>query len=57
MFNLNKISLAKVTPYQQEDISKKSQVATMFDNIAGKYDFLNRFLSLGIEAEILLWEY
>lgn len=43
--------MAKVTPYQQEDISKKSQVAAMFDNIAGKYDFLNRFPSLGIEAE------
>ena len=41
--------MAKVTPYQQEDISKKSQVAAMFDNIAGKYDFLNRFLSLGID--------
>ncbi len=28
---------------------KKEQVADMFDNIAGKYDFLNHFLSMGID--------
>lgn len=38
----------KVTPYQSE-ASKKEQVAKMFDNIAGKYDFLNHFLSAGID--------
>lgn len=38
----------KVTPYQSE-ASKKEQVAEMFDNIAGKYDFLNHFLSAGID--------
>lgn len=33
-------------------MSKKEEVALMFDNISGKYDFLNRFLSLGIDK---LW--
>ncbi|MDG1725197.1 MAG: bifunctional demethylmenaquinone methyltransferase/2-methoxy-6-polyprenyl-1,4-benzoquinol methylase UbiE [Bacteroidia bacterium] len=39
----------KVKPYQV-DGSKKEQVQEMFDNIAHKYDFLNRFLSLGIDV-------
>ena len=38
-----------VVPYKEESISKKEQVARMFDNISGKYDFLNHFLSLGID--------
>ncbi len=29
--------------------SKKEQVASMFNNIAGKYDFLNHFLSMNID--------
>jgi demethylmenaquinone methyltransferase / 2-methoxy-6-polyprenyl-1,4-benzoquinol methylase len=37
-----------VKPYQAEG-SKKEQVQQMFDNIAHRYDFLNRFLSLGID--------
>ena len=37
-----------VTPYTDRE-SKKHQVARMFDNIAPKYDFLNHFLSLGID--------
>lgn len=37
-----------VTPYKNQTTSKKEQVATMFDNIAPKYDFLNQLLSLGI---------
>lgn len=37
-----------VTPYG-ESSSKKEQVAKMFDNISGKYDFLNHFLSMGID--------
>jgi demethylmenaquinone methyltransferase/2-methoxy-6-polyprenyl-1,4-benzoquinol methylase len=37
-----------VTPYKDQITSKKEQVATMFDNIAPKYDFLNQLLSLGI---------
>ncbi len=39
----------KVVPYSQSNASKKEQVASMFDSIAKKYDFLNRFLSLGID--------
>ena len=38
-----------VKPYEQEG-SKKSQVTKMFNNIAPYYDFLNRFLSLGIDT-------
>ncbi len=38
-----------VVPYKQEVSGKKEQVARMFDNISGRYDFLNHFLSLGID--------
>jgi demethylmenaquinone methyltransferase/2-methoxy-6-polyprenyl-1,4-benzoquinol methylase len=38
-----------VVPYKEQTASKKEQVATMFDNIAGKYDLLNRVLSFGID--------
>ncbi len=38
-----------VVPNHQSTLSKKEQVATMFDNIAPKYDFMNRFLSAGID--------
>jgi demethylmenaquinone methyltransferase/2-methoxy-6-polyprenyl-1,4-benzoquinol methylase len=38
----------KVKPYDPTG-SKKEQVKQMFDNIAHRYDFLNRFLSLGID--------
>lgn len=41
-----------VTPYKSEESSKKAQVAEMFDNIATSYDFLNHFLSMGID---ILW--
>ncbi|QKJ29098.1 bifunctional demethylmenaquinone methyltransferase/2-methoxy-6-polyprenyl-1,4-benzoquinol methylase UbiE [Mucilaginibacter mali] len=39
-----------VTPYQHNDATKKEQVADMFNNIAKTYDFLNHFLSLGIDV-------
>lgn len=39
-----------VTPYRDSEASKKEQVATMFNNISGTYDFLNHFLSLGIDV-------
>ena len=38
-----------VVPYQDDAADKKSQVATMFNSIAGKYDFLNHFLSAGTD--------
>jgi demethylmenaquinone methyltransferase/2-methoxy-6-polyprenyl-1,4-benzoquinol methylase len=38
-----------VVPYKQSTESKKEQVAKMFDNISKRYDFLNHFLSLGID--------
>lgn len=41
-----------VNPYKDLDKGKKAQVALMFNNIARKYDFLNHFLSLGIDK---LW--
>ncbi len=41
-----------VKPYGSDDRTKKEEVAEMFNNISGKYDFLNHFLSLGIDK---LW--
>lgn len=41
-----------VVPYKQDNSPKKDQVAQMFDSISGNYDFLNHFLSLGID---ILW--
>ena len=38
-----------VVPYKDKQGSKKEQVASMFDSISGKYDFLNHFLSMGID--------
>lgn len=39
-----------VVPYKEnKKEGKKEQVATMFNNISHKYDFLNHFLSLGID--------
>ena len=38
-----------VKPYGNENTSKKEEVAEMFNNISKRYDFLNHFLSLGID--------
>lgn len=38
-----------IVPDKASKLSKKAQVAGMFDRIAGKYDFLNHFLSLHID--------
>jgi demethylmenaquinone methyltransferase / 2-methoxy-6-polyprenyl-1,4-benzoquinol methylase len=43
------MSKIEVKPYNQVDKSKKQEVAEMFDNISARYDFLNHFLSLGID--------
>lgn len=39
----------EVKPYAEQG-NKKGQVSTMFNRIAPYYDFLNRFLSLGIDT-------
>lgn len=39
----------EVVPYKQDQSGKKQQVARMFNSISGNYDFLNHFLSLGID--------
>lgn len=41
----------QITPYSGTE-AKKEQVASMFNNISGTYDFLNHFLSLGID---IIW--
>jgi demethylmenaquinone methyltransferase/2-methoxy-6-polyprenyl-1,4-benzoquinol methylase len=41
-----------ITPYQDDTVTKKEQVADMFNNIAKTYDFLNHFMSLGID---IIW--
>lgn len=38
-----------VKPYKDKAEGKKEQVAGMFNNIAHRYDFLNHFLSMGID--------
>ena len=38
-----------VVPYKDNSADKKSQIAQMFDSIAGNYDFLNHFLSAGTD--------
>jgi demethylmenaquinone methyltransferase / 2-methoxy-6-polyprenyl-1,4-benzoquinol methylase len=40
---------ARIVPDTTSNLSKKAQVADMFNNIAVRYDFLNHFLSMGID--------
>ncbi len=40
----------EVVPYQQSGLAKKEQVAHMFDSIAYRYDFMNRFLTIGVDV-------
>ena len=41
--------MSSVLPYKEQSSGKKEQVANMFNNISKKYDFLNHFLSMGID--------
>jgi demethylmenaquinone methyltransferase/2-methoxy-6-polyprenyl-1,4-benzoquinol methylase len=41
----------EITPYKNSTLSKKEQVAQMFDTIAGNYDNLNRIISFGIDQK------
>ena len=46
---MNRFQHDSVVPYKASELGKKEQVAAMFNNIAFRYDFLNRFLSAGID--------
>jgi demethylmenaquinone methyltransferase/2-methoxy-6-polyprenyl-1,4-benzoquinol methylase len=47
---MTKFEHDSIVPYKDSQLSKKNQVADMFDSIAPRYDFLNRFLSVGIDV-------
>ncbi|MES2004418.1 MAG: bifunctional demethylmenaquinone methyltransferase/2-methoxy-6-polyprenyl-1,4-benzoquinol methylase UbiE [Bacteroidota bacterium] len=47
---MTKFAHDEVVPYQHSQLEKKEQVADMFNSIAYRYDFLNRFLSAGIDV-------
>ena len=41
----------EIKPYKNSTLSKKEQVAKMFDTISGNYDNLNRVISFGIDVK------
>ena len=46
------MSNKKIVPFATSNLSKKEQIAEMFNDIAYRYDFLNHFMSMGID---ILW--
>lgn len=46
---MDNTNAATILPHPQSAEGKKQQVAGMFNRIAGRYDFLNHFLSAGID--------
>lgn len=46
---MTKFAHDAIVPDTNSQLTKKQQVAAMFNDIAFKYDFLNRFLSAGID--------
>ena len=50
--NIETNPAVNVKPYKEQTTAKKQQVAEMFNSISHRYDFLNHFLSLGID---ILW--
>ncbi|MBV8255838.1 MAG: bifunctional demethylmenaquinone methyltransferase/2-methoxy-6-polyprenyl-1,4-benzoquinol methylase UbiE [Chitinophaga sp.] len=47
-----KLNVEKIVPFSESKLSKKKQIAAMFDDIAFRYDFLNHFMSMGID---IIW--
>src|SRR3978361_242380 len=47
---MSKYAHDTIVPFKDSEQSKKQQVASMFDKIAFRYDFINRFLSAGIDV-------
>ena len=43
------IQIKLIKPYKDQPGSRKEQVKSMFNNIAGRYDFLNHFLSFNMD--------
>ncbi len=47
--SIDKNPAASILPDRNSSVAKKEQVAEMFNDIADRYDFLNKLLSLGID--------
>lgn len=47
---MSKFAHDNIKPYHTSKKEKKQQVAEMFNSVAFRYDFLNRFLSVGIDV-------